>query len=199
MLNSGSWDRIFESILNFNFANTDSDSVPDYMEAISLVSAYQRLLGTGSDVKELKKVFSRYFAPSRIIQRDDSSCTHLATLPNQALTSKPDIHAVREVWLDDFGKLRGNLAHGKLDSRYPSIWSIDDHLLLASYAFPLLLKLVLKQHGYSLTQSDQFDIDCFEQLACVKDFAGAGEDKLHPWIAIRHNAKLSQMAALDVE
>jgi hypothetical protein len=135
------WDQVFEAIRSFNLANTDSDSVPLHMELISLVSAFQRLLDTGSDEHRLSSEFKRLIAPGQEIAKVDSTCTRLADPVNQTRVAGINrLTTVREIWLRDLCSLRGNMAHGKIGESYTSIWSMRNHLLLASYAFPLLLK-----------------------------------------------------------
>lgn len=107
-----------------------------------------------------------------------------------------ELSEVREIWLRDLCNLRGNVAHGKIGEAYKPIWSIRNHLLLASYAFPLVLKSFLATKGvYTLTPEDQFDIDVFEQLACEEHFSDLPEDRSHPWNIMRVNAWREQQLA----
>ncbi len=74
-------------------------------------------------------------------------------------------------WIRDFFRLRGNMAHGKITSRSPQVWLTPVHLLLGSYVFPLLVKIMLQQEKiYQMGENDQFDIDVFEPLASEELF-----------------------------
>ena len=54
---------------------------------------------------------------------------------------------------------------------------MQEHLLLGSYIFPLLVKCKLSRAGlYTLTDRDQDDIDVFERLACVELFPQVSDD-----------------------
>jgi hypothetical protein len=77
---------------------------------------------------------------------------------------------VRQIWVRDLYRLRGDLAHGKVSPRFPSIWKTDEHLLLAAFVFPLLVKSLLSAAGaYTLTEGDEVSIDAFERLAVAPD------------------------------
>lgn len=186
------WEQVFEAILSFNRANTDSESVPEHIELISLVSAFQRLLGTGSDERRLNAEFIRLIVPSQEISKAEPTCTCLAEPMIQPRVARMNgINTVREVWLRDLCTLRGNVAHGKIGAQYNPIWSIRNHLLLASHIFPLLLKAFLAQHNiYNLSGDDRFDIDLFERRACEDHFAPA---KHHPWNGVAATARYNQI------
>lgn len=181
------WPQVFESILSYNVANTDNSAVPEHFEIISLVGAFQRLLDTGADARKLRAEFNRLFAPSRNVDRDDclgrrlSGSSHNDRVLNDSYGS-----TVRDVWLQDLCNLRGNVAHGKIASPYQPIWSVRNHLLLASYAFPLLVKCFLASRGvYELSAEDRFDIDVFELQACEEHFDEFPDYK-YPWNEVRY-------------
>jgi hypothetical protein len=62
---------------------------------------------------------------------------------------------------------------------------LRDHLLLASFAFPLLLKVALAEESlYSLSEDDLFQIDLFEPLACEEHLVpvpNPHNSHAHPW------------------
>ena len=186
------WPQVFESIISYNIANTDNSAIPEYFEIISLVSAFQRLLDTGSHQPKLRDAFSHLLTPS--IEIDMGSCLSRRLSESQykdrVLEGKYGA-TVREVWLHDMCCLRGNVAHGKLESPYQPLWSQRNHLLLASYVFPLLLKRFLASHdAYGLSSDDQFDIDVFESQAFEEHFDEA--NKRHPWNEVRRKFYLKQ-------
>jgi hypothetical protein len=117
----------------------------------------------GGKEDELAAQFSRIFVPSSEITPD--SCARLAA--GQTLERFRKSRTVRDIWIRDFFRLRGNMAHGKITSRSPQAWLTRAHLLLGSYVFPLLVKTMLQQEKiYRMGENDQFHIDVFEQLAC---------------------------------
>jgi hypothetical protein len=85
---------------------------------------------------------------------------------------------LRQVWIRDLHRLRGSLAHGRLSARYPSIWTPREHLILATFAFTMILKTRMVDRSiYSLTSIDVDGIDAFEQLCCAEHFAESADDE----------------------
>jgi hypothetical protein len=71
----------------------------------------------------------------------------------------------------EFYRIRGNFAHGKLDTQQPAAWNPLEHLVLATIAFPLLVKSLLnKACECKLANDDRTQIDVFENLADTTDF-----------------------------
>lgn len=94
-----------------------------------------------------------------------ATCTRLETARKKFKRG-----TIREQWILDLYNLRNDLAHGKVAQRYPSIWTLHEHLLLASFAFPLVVKSRLAAIGvYSMTERDQCYIDSLEHLACIEN------------------------------
>lgn len=197
---SDDWECFTESILNFNLANTDSPDMSQHIEAVLLVSAFERILKCGHGKEdELAQRFSEQLHPSQ--ERLWGDCARLASSncgPRfQAASS------IREIWIRDFFRLRGDSAHGWIHHRYPAIWLLHEHLLLGSYAFPLLVRSILgKDKLYSVTKDDQFEIDLFERLAseclfeAVKD---KGEPPSWPWNKVIERAHAERLYAQVVE
>jgi hypothetical protein len=168
------WPRLFEAILNFNLANTDSPALHRASELVLHVSAFQRLLDSGSNHNALQSALNRHLAPSRNLALASAADTPAEWIAQQASAKgfRPEIVNVRDAWLRDLVSLRDNAAHGKLTDAYKPIWTIDNHLLLSAYLFPLLIKSGLGSLGhYVLTGDDHFDLDVFEQLACMDHYA----------------------------
>jgi hypothetical protein len=130
--------------------------------------------------------------PIQTLEKSDLTCARLADPTIQIrVASMSKLATLREIWLRDLCNLRGNVAHGKIGAQYSPIWSIRNHLLLASHVFPLLLKAFLAQKGsYTLTAGDQFEIDHFELRACEDHFASS---KHHPWNAVTNPARMKQI------
>lgn len=169
----------FEAILAFNAANTDSVYVSEQMEAVLTVGALERLLvPRGGKEDSLAAAFAARLQPARTLPVDD--CHRLAS--NRAVFERfMRCGSVREAWIRDFFRARGDYAHGRTYQAYNAVWHRHEHLLLASYIAPRLLKLLLAEAGhYSLTDADQLDIDAFESLACG-DLFDEDLDESDPW------------------
>jgi len=167
------WPAIWESAVNFNLANTDATYMSPRLELVLLLSAFERLLGHGShELGALANGFLTHFTP----------VTHL-DVDRAERFKKPSVlervkrySTIRELWFRDFVKLRGDLAHGRLQQRYPSIWTVEEHLLLGSLAFPLVLKSVLRALSlYTVTEEDEFWVDTFESLASIEHLSSGAQ------------------------
>lgn len=177
------WSRYHEAIFDFNRANTDSDQITEQMELILLNGAFERLFDLrGGKEYELADRVANTLCPSMRV--DPNSGGRIRSEERSSLT---------EIWIRDFFRLRGNLAHGRSRPTYPSMWDIQEHLLLGSYAFPLIVKVVLAHDGlYELTEDDAFDIDVFELLASAHLFTKPKDGKSWPWDEIRSQARLER-------
>ena len=102
----------------------------------------------------------------------------------------PKAASVREAWIRDLFRLRGDFSHGRIQARYPSLWHQREHLLLGGFLFPLLLKLTLVSRGiYELNDSDREGIQAFEALCCADHFRETGGDaSKFPWTKIVRQA-----------
>lgn len=155
-------ERLVEASFGFNRANTDSPNVPDASEVVLMVGAFERILGVDNGREELlAENFCSKFRPHSPMPIEANPRIPRNTFTNCA--------SVQEIWIRDFFRVRGNLAHGRRRSEYRSLWSVNEHLLLGAYAFPLLVKTLMVQSGcYHFTPQDTFDIDVFEQLTSVE-------------------------------
>jgi hypothetical protein len=178
-LEDGRWAEIYEAVFSFNLANTDGDLFSKEMEVVLTISAFERLAGTASGrERDLALAIKDLLIP--VADPSLSDCTKLSNAQLQRALRKGQ--AVREIWIRDMFRLRGHLAHGRTASNYPSIRSINEHLLLASYAFPLVLKRRLTNEGlYSLTKNDNFSVFAFEKLAATDMAVRTEEGQTHPW------------------
>jgi hypothetical protein len=165
-------DEFVDSMISFNLANTDASTVSLHVELVLASGAFERLLGCRNGKEDdLAKAFARAIRPRKDLPLDG----------NRLGTRKRFVKSttVRDVWVRDLFVLRGDLAHGKVDPEYPAIWNVREHLLLASYLFPFVMKSRLASVGlYAITDSDQFSIDAFEHLARADDlFTRIDEDR----------------------
>jgi len=175
------WGRYQEAIQSFNAANTDDPSVLEESEIVTLVGALERLfdLSRGKE-DELA---------AEVIRALDSGSTMspLASLrvgrsPTPVRYTGRD--SMREVWIRDVFQLRGQHAHGKIEPRMTTLWSRREHLLFASFAFPLILKHELAREGfYTLTLGDKGRLAAFEELLDPDHFLVRDpfHDGPYPW------------------
>ena len=166
------WPRFREASQTFNLASTDSSDVPIELALTLVNGALEQVLGADAGKEnELADRFDALFRPAERIGLTDCARLSSPTLGKFART-----RSVAEAWLRDLFRLRGDLAHGRLSVRYPSVWDVREHLLLAGFIFPLLLKLALAERGhYEMTEKDAGLVDAFEELCCADHFTDLTE------------------------
>ena len=162
------WGEIEEAIIGFNSANTDSPDVREESEAVALVGSFERALGLrGGDEHELAQAFRESVVPRE--EMKPAECPRIANSPRREKYER--YGSVREAWVRDFFRLRGEHAHGKISPRYTSLWSLREHLLFASFVFPLLVKSRLSREGiYALRMSDVGYVQAIEPLLGQDNF-----------------------------
>jgi len=181
------WFRFSDALFFFNRANTDSNQITEHQEIVMTISAFERFLDcrSGSE-KELIEKFLEVFTTE-----DSLDVSQSKRISNSGY--KGNAKTLKEIWLRDFFRMRGEYAHGKRLSKRPIIWLPHEHLLLGSYVFPLLFKILLSKYGfYKLAEDDIDDINLFEQLTDADIFKKPKDSKSWEWNIIRSDYKFSK-------
>ncbi len=169
----------------FNQANTDDDGVRYQAEWTLLAGAFERILDAKADAADVADKFACAVIPRTILT--------VGSAKRKPVKSKDPYLPVRYEWMREFYRIRGDFAHGRLDSNQPMTWSPLEHLVLASTAFPLLVRAKLAQAGvYSFTEDDFTVLNAFEALADA-DFLVAPDDQRNSmdsvWRRLRSEAR----------
>ncbi|MBN1381309.1 MAG: hypothetical protein JXA41_06525 [Deltaproteobacteria bacterium] len=162
-LDRNEWGRWQNAISCFNQANSDSDNIRYQMEWVLLCSAFEHILESKPTAKNTAEKFIKVFTPStELLVKNSMRLSH-----NQDNANQP----IRYQWMKEFYRIRGDYAHGRLNTKQHIAWEPLEHLVLASIAFPLVIKTLLSRVGkYDITDTDQAQIDCFEHFADTKNF-----------------------------
>jgi hypothetical protein len=177
LLRADSEDRLcYESVVEFNRANTDSSDVPMHVEIVMMKSAFEWFFGIGHNVSEFAKALGK--------------CIPLPThAPEGRLSMQwrqrwPNSKRLLDAWAREFCAIRGSAAHGK-QRDVPMIWSHYAHLAFAAVLFPLLMKQSLAQQGFlNIEFRDAAELEILESYIAFDPFdpkipqSGLGE---HPW------------------
>jgi hypothetical protein len=164
------WAKWQNAINCFNQANTDSENVRYQIEWVLLASAFEHILSAKSDARDVVRRFSETMVPDESL---------LAQEANRSSTRWQDNgQALRYEWMREFYRIRGDFAHGRLMTQQPAVWHPLEHLVLATIAFPLLVKCLLRGFGnYQLTDDDQAQIDALEMFSDTRDFLKPPQDQ----------------------
>jgi len=103
---------------------------------------------------------------------------------------------VNRTWLKELHNLRSKLIHG--DNLFSRTWGwrIGEHLLMASFVFPLATKLLLAAtHLYELTQDDRAALLAIDNLLAAPRWGHTAnedeeEDGPTPWDRILFDSRL---------
>ena len=190
------WLRIFESILSYNGSNTDNSQLNIFNEVVIMTSAFERLLNKKGNAFQLKNALTKLFQshpgqslprlkrqiPQRarlITFRDqirlwmtehDFAFFNMKNVFDDPYDSHRNCKSLRSLWMTDFYKIRNRFAHGHHALAHDSLWSPDEHMLLASHLFPLALKIILEKNNcYVLSNLDRRAIWSFDFLLCRKN------------------------------
>ncbi len=151
------WARWLNAIRCFNQANTDNDAIRYQVEWVLLCSAFEHILKAKADYEDVGEKFANALIPHTQIlvgnaKRSSSRWTD---------QSKP----LRYEWMKEFYRIRGDFAHGKLQTQQPAVWNPLEHIVLASIGFPLLVRRLLSErqlHAWEDEHSAQ--VGAFEKL-----------------------------------
>jgi hypothetical protein len=185
------WLCYEEGIDSFNRANTDNADIMSHDEIIMIASAFQRICDSSYKEDDLVAKLLPLFIPDTANRIADLSKYSLKTRSGTIFLC----NSLFEYWIRDLYRLRNGCAHGKQKDSYQSIWDIKEHLLFASYIYPLIVKTRLSNEGfYVLTDRDLIDINVFEALLDYDDIMTPIEEKneniKYPWNEIRSTFKL---------
>lgn len=179
------WSGWQNAVSCFNQANTDDDSVRYQTEWTLLAGAFERILDAKPDAADVADKFMCAVIPRTTLT--------VGSAKRKPVKSKDPGLPVRYEWMREFYRIRGDFAHGRLDSSQPATWFPLEHLVLASIGFPLLVRAKLTLAGvYSLTEDDLTVLDAFEELADA-DFLVAPDDERNSadsvWRRLRREAR----------
>jgi hypothetical protein len=193
---TGEWARWQNATSCFNQANTDGNNISYRVEWVLLTSAFEHLLNARADYDDVATKFSAALPVGESVLARDAR-RRLATWRDHG-------QPLRHEWMREFYRIRGDFAHGRLTTRQPSVWNEQEHLVLATIAFPLIVKWLLSSAGvYQLTDDDQAQIDSFESFADTTDFLRPPPDQQNSmdshWSRVRSEIGRKQIVRRAVE
>lgn len=183
------WPPLSEAMRLFVGANTDGPAVGMHAELIDVVSAFSRMAPNYRQRPTVDTFIRTLPSPLRAPPKEG------AKLGNESLRTRlKDGRSVREIWLDDAFVLRGEMAHGKVESPRYVVWTEREHLLLAAVVFPLYVKAHLKERGlYEWTEADEVMNTAFDHLALLEPFA-PGDEEAKSWNRTVARAQVQRLA-----
>jgi len=161
----GTWPRWQNAISCFNQANTDSPTFAPQVEWVLLCSSFEHLLQAQSNYRDVAEKFACAMKPPSDVRASATA--------RQVVREQGQDRPLRYEWMREFYRIRGDYAHGRLNTRQPLSWLAHEHLFLATLAFPLVVRQLLADANvYDMTQNDRAQVNAFEPLANQPDFMG---------------------------
>lgn len=166
--------RILSGISFFALSFTDTNLLTTSAEIVLLVSAYENILGVDGNAREVARAVGELFLP-------------FGSIPVASVTSKrPDIKLnakylndqmqwfIHKKWSEELYEFRNNVIHN--GKREDWGWSELEHVVMGSFALPIILKLILEKMGfYKFTDEDSDKAHCLDLLLSETDW-GATKD-----------------------
>lgn len=179
--------HVYDAIVEFNLANTDSSDVPDHVEVVMCKSAFEWLLQIDSNVKSFVAALEEKMSGVRFEQAS-------GPLVAKWRSRWPKASSLLSAWASDFCAVRGQSAHGAAKRDF--VWSSHQHLAFVAVFFPMLVKRVLTDDGLMAMAEDDIErLQCIEAYLSHDPFDFDGHsDATHPWSEIGSAAKLAVLA-----
>lgn len=192
------WSRWQNAISCFNQANTDDDSTRYQAEWTFLCGAFERILNAQPNAEDVAAKFEAALQPVTPLK--------VGSARRKSDRWKNMEAPLRYEWMKEFYRIRGDFAHGRLDTRQPQVWRALEHLVLASVSFPLVVRQLLHREGtYDWTDEDWSQLDAFEALA-DSDFLNPPENQHSSmdsvWSRLRQKARwdrVNRQVAAELE
>lgn len=175
-------EKYQEAIFAYNRANSDNEQVMEQTELVLLSGAFERILECKSDAKDLSDKFYNLLQNFPENKKVSDSGRNLVKPKNN--------ESIRKAWAYDFYQVRNDLAHGKHKVHYKkeTQWSIKEHLLIATFLLPLVIKIKLSE--YKLTEDDKANIHAIDYILAASDLFAEPQTRrdIWPWTqAIRES------------
>lgn len=147
-------ERLSTAIDVFVRGNTDAPDIPERTEIVLLRNAFETLLNSTHQTDNLVRRFADHFRS----ELPAISIWHAGQLDEGVWRKrwpKNNISRPLDAWVNDFCDARNSAAHGSRNGHEAPVWHIHNHLLFASWLFPLIVKGLLASAGlYHLTDED---------------------------------------------
>jgi hypothetical protein len=177
-------ENIYPSVFSYYIGNTDGNTYQ--IDIVYSASAFEKLIaGNQFYLHQFLRALRGLIASSGLIirfpgntNRNWQSITYKKS--NGNFGAAPNI---LEAWLIEFKSLRNNFAHGHAVNRAALIWTIDEHLKISSFLFPLFLKLFISVNnlcpcdGSFLSDKDVKQLEASGELLEI-------DDLFEPWDGI---------------
>jgi hypothetical protein len=186
-------DRVYDAIVEFNQANTDSPDVQTHLELIRAKTSMEWLLNVGDKYQDLQRELVQLLP--QLEQLD-------GPLRVRWEEQYPNSETLITRWAQEFCVRRSMSAHATKRSSSRRVWSEEAHLAFYSVLFPLLVKKSLAGSGaFELGMHDRIRLRRLEAYLVVDPYQiseEAAEEDRWPWREIDGDIRM-RTASLEIE
>lgn len=178
-----SLDRLIVEASNlFCQANTDSPNVLQPTEVVMLANAFDRLFPSANGRYQLSEAISEELGHWITIRtKDGKRMADKQILPSQIDRRCREGWDIVRSWALELYILRNAYVHGVDTSKKQWVWTSNEHLLMGTYVFPLLLKVIMsKERRYQLSEEDVYKLLAIDDLLDLNQFYDT-ENHKSPW------------------
>jgi hypothetical protein len=187
-------ERLRTALPFVQLANTDDEVMTEHAEAILMGSAFEQLFGTEYKY-DLAKAFGELllkFGSVTVAEAQKQRPDITIDTSDPARAAAQPKWWVHRKWMEELYDLRSSVVHEGQHAAYKWGWTLHEHLVMAAFVFPLVVKLLLAQEGhYTLTSADEAQWKSIDQLLGVAgwDEETEGDNDGRSWHKIVSKAK----------
>lgn len=162
--------RLLQAISLYNQCHSDSDAVLPEREIVLLASAFEQLFASCNGAEDLACKVSTLLDSYGAIAVGSSARAGAIQLSKKK-EKQEQAWFLHRKWTQELYHLRNDFTHGNDPARRSWGWSILEHLVMGSFVFPLLVKVLLAQGSkYSLLDTDIYHLQVIDHLLNQTDW-----------------------------
>lgn len=185
---SSTIQRLVNALPFVELANTDDDLMNEPPEAILMGSAFEQLLDARASGHTLGSNFGEVFAKHGTVTVADA----LKVKPGIRIdTSTPERAAaqpmwwVHRKWIEELYSVRNKSVHEGTAAGKSWGWSPFEHLVIAAFVFPLVVKRLLEDEGlYRTTSEDIAHCKAIDNLLIADGWNRVDGEDASRWLKI---------------
>ncbi len=155
--------RMVQSIRQFNEACSDSYMISFEREVVLFASAFEQLFGCENCYQITQKLGELLKDYNSVMVENSSRYEDIILTRDYEDAEKK--WCLYRKWIQEMYQLRSCYVHGLDTSERSWGWNDLEHTLMASFAFPLIVKLLLAQESkYVLTETDEVHLGAIDKL-----------------------------------
>ncbi len=173
--------RLKPALSFLSLANTDSDVTGPPAEVILMGSAFEQFL-EAYGARELSQKFADLFLTFGSVTVDEALKVRPGVVVDPKYAAAQKNWFVHRKWVEELYQLRNAYVHGEDLSTRMWGWIPLEHLVMAAFAFPLAVKLILSQHGYyALSRTDKVRCGALDPLLSSTQWAQSPASNTTVW------------------